>query len=132
MHNYTGFAHLHIGGQERPFYYGVAAAEIYCQREKIEFHEFQEAIKVAFGYEEKDSEGNVTKVPFNPIYAGKFVTACLLAGYEYVEQEPDFSPSRVKFWLQEFTPATWKAVFDVVLGANVSPNESAPIAEQAK
>lgn len=127
MQNYSGYAKITIGGQERPFYYGVATAEIYCKQEGIEFHEFQEAIKQAFGYEEKDEQGNVTKVhPFNPIYAGKFVLACLMAGYEYDDIAPDFKPNRVKFWLQEFTPDTWKAVVDVVVGANTSPNDLAP------
>lgn len=127
MQNYTGFAKINIGGKERPFYYGAAAAEIYCQQEGIEFHEFQDAIKMAFGHEEKDEEGNVIKkIPFNPIYASKFVLACLMAGYEYVDEAPDFKPNRVKFWLQEFTPDTWAAVVNVVVGANQSPNVSAP------
>lgn len=127
MQNYTGFAHIHIGGKARPFYYGVASAEIYCQREGIEFHEFKEALNIAFGKSEKQEDGSVKVItPMNPIYAGKFVTACLIAGYEYAEEPMDFQPSRVKFWLQEFTPETWNEVFNVVIGANKSPNASAP------
>jgi len=121
MQNYTGYTRINIGGKDRPFYYGVMAARIYCEWKGIEYQEFADVMRKAFSTD-----------TFSPFHATDVIYACLVAGSKYAkavlkeEEEIDYTEEQVNFWIQEMPADSWKEAGKAIAGANVNPNGSAP------
>jgi hypothetical protein len=108
MKNYSGFGKVTIGGQERPVYFGIMQAKVYCQTHSLEFDEYQERLQTL-------------GAKSDPFLLANLVYSALIAGCKYSKEGIDFTEDDVVFWVQELNTEAWEAFFKIMQDAN-SPN----------
>lgn len=95
-----GTANVHIGGEDRPIYFGTNQGRIYCELRGVNLVQMREEVNRIAIIKEVDGK-TIVESEANGGELIDLVYSALKAGAQYHDKAFDFTNTKVGFWLDE-------------------------------